>query len=435
MSGHNFITEKIANGATERQQQQQQQSKKRERPQQQQDDDLRIINECTEEVKGVEAEIDRDKGKYEQCRQIMALGIVSLEATRQMRKMEDLMAKLRDLRARRVGLQNKREQHICGLMMNKEEDVALEEIREARKKRKRLYPRDRERQTEDQELTSAMYRRNLAAGSGKEVFRSNSANCPNGCKNLVEDQKACITVCTDCGNIYEVNFTVAEFQDYTGGPWGNNPEKSGVEMSRRRTGGYKPPVHYAEIIGHFQGARSIQTPADILEMIRKFADRYKYKEDEITPQVARMFLRRMQQDENNRHKHALVLNRADKLRRYTDYYKHTPEISHRLSNKPLPYLTPMQEERILALFPLIISAYRTSPRYLTRLQNRIGRVKDVPNNPNNFFVFYKTCQLLGYSEFLPYIPLPKSTDNIDDNDENAWKHICRTYGWQYMPTR
>jgi hypothetical protein len=120
---------------------------------------------------------------------------------------------------------------------------------------------------------------------------------------------------------------------------------------------------------------------------------------------------------------------------------------------------------VLALFPKIIAAYKTSPRYLRRLHQRslcIAKtsnhqrslshcdddvrysrkihapsncVKKYPNNPNYLFAFYKICQLLGYDEFLPYIALPKGTDNIDDNDMEAWKHICNVNGWPYIPTR
>jgi hypothetical protein len=151
--------------------------------------------------------------------------------------------------------------------------------------------------------------------------------------------------------------------------------------------------------------------------------------------VARFFLRRMQQEENLRHSHAKLTNRKDKLKRFTDYYKHVPEISFRLSGVPPPYMTPMQEEKVKYLFPLVIAAYKTSPRYKKHLGPRENRIKQVPNNPNNHWVFYKLCQKLGYNEFLPYIPLSKNSDNIDENDDLAWKHICNVFGWEYMPTK
>jgi hypothetical protein len=125
---------------------------------------------------------------------------------------------------------------------------------------------------------------------------------------------------------------------------------------------------------------------------------------------------------------------APPVRKYTDYYKHTPEIAWRLSGIPPPYLTPMQEDRVVALFPLVVESYKTSPRYLARKSNRTNRVKENPNLLNYLFVFYKLCQLLGYEEFLPFIPLPKSASNIEDCDANGWRHICKVNGWTFIPT-
>lgn len=160
-----------------------------------------------------------------------------------------------------------------------------------------------------------------------------------------------------------------------------------------------------------------------------------YEPREITPSVVRFFLRRMQQEENNRHANAVSKNPNDRLRRFTDFYRSAPEMAYRLSGIPPPYMSPMQEDRVTALFPLVIAAYRTSPRYLKRMQNRDDCIKKFPNNPNYSLVFYKLCQLLGFDEFLPFISLPKSTDNVDENDTMAWMHICKVNGWQYIPTR
>jgi hypothetical protein len=202
--------------------------------------------------------------------------------------------------------------------------------------------------------------------------------------------------------------------------------------TRRRTGGYKPPTHFSEIVGRFQGARNSSTaPEDVVERIKKYCKRY--KSNQIDPSVVRFFLKRMQQEEYNRYINSKDPN--NRLRRFTDYYKHAPEIASNLSGIPPPYMTPMQEEKILSIFPLVVAGYVNTPRYKQRLANRAGRKKPHPNNANYHYVFYKIAQMLGYDEFLPYIPLPKSVENIDENDELNWKYICEQYGWQYIPTR
>jgi len=85
---------------------------------------------------------------------------------------------------------------------------------------------------------------------------------------------------------------------------------------------------------------------------------------------------------------------------------------------------------------MVCAAYKTSPRYIARKKDKKNRkTRDEPNNMNYHYVYYKECEMLGYEEFLPYIPLPKSLANIDDNDQNGWKHACDLYGWCYTPTR
>lgn len=392
------------------------------------------IQSMDAQIAGLEADIKNNAQEYQECRKIMLMGVVSLKASEQIARMNALMAKLKEMKANRREIIKKREMHLTSLFNGEERAIVLEEVRQKRAKRRRLYPRDKEVFTEEQETVIALNDKM----SKKVVFRVNSANCPGGCLNIVDDTKECVQVCKDCGWIYGDIRCDSENPLCSAPKYGEQ-----IDVPRRRSGGYKPPTHFAEIVGHFQGNRSSLTPADIIEKIKWYCKRYHYKDHEITPQVARFFLRRMQQEENNRHANAVHRDPRDKLRRFTDYYKHAPEISYRLSGIPPPYMTPMQEDRVISLFPYVIAAYKTCPRYKTRLQKKKenpnerpnGKPDKTPNNPNYLLVFYKLCQLLGYNEFLPYIPLPKNTDNIDDNDEHAWKYICKKYNWQYIETR
>jgi hypothetical protein len=400
--------------------------KRRKREREPGTEDKVKIEGLQKDIGRIESEIRENKAQFEECRRILSLGVASLEALKQTNRMKELFKTLREKKTERDSAICKYENHLSGLSRGDEEDVILEEVREQRAKRRRLYPRDKESMSDQQEVD-----KKLADMSNQKAASSPFApNCPAQCATLKEDTKDCCVVCTACGTVYRKDNCDSSNPLCTAGKFGEQ-----TDVPRRRSGGYKPPTHFAEIIGHFQGNRSSQTPTDIMDNIKLFCDRYHYKSHEITPGVARFFLRRMQQEENNRHAHALVKDSKDKLRRFTDYYKHAPEIAYRLSGIPPPYMMPMQEEKVMQLFPYVIAAYKTSPRYLNRLKNRTGRIKPSPNNPNYLFVFYKLCQKLGYNEFLPYIPLPKSTDNIDDNDLEAWKHICDTYGWQYIPTR
>lgn len=332
------------------------------------------------EIARIEGEIKACAGRYEECRAMMKLGIASVEAATVTRRMDTLMAQLGALKEGRARAVEDAAQH------------AAEPARPA-----------------------------------KRAARSNAANCPGKCESLVEDRDGCYWTCEDCGTIYDCHPSCA--------PTSHLPKFGEAQCAVfRRTGGYKPIVHFTEIIGRFQGAKSSSdAPDEIVERVRAYCKRYKTSAA-VDPSMVRFFLRRMQQDENNRHKNAPD-PRKDRLRRFTDYYKHAPEIASRISGVPPPYMTPMQEEKILSLFPLVVAAYKNTPRYKMKRANRAGRKKPNPNNANYQYSFYKICQMLGYDEFLQYIPLPKSTENIDENDLLNWKFICQQYGWTFIPTR
>jgi hypothetical protein len=259
--------------------------------------------------------------------------------------------------------------------------------------------------------------------------------CPGGCLpgNLSYWAQGCLDICSECGSVYQHYESTMEGVNYS--------DMKFMDFSRRRSGGYKPPNHFAEIIAQFQGKRRASTPPDIMQVVSDYCRRYGFPKHKITPQVVRMFLKQKQQEETTFRKYSKGKSSVSAVagkgggRKYTDYYKQCAEIAWRLSGIPPPYMTPSQEDRIIALFPLVVEAYKTSPRYLTRKADRTNRKNPNPNLLNYHYVFFKEAQLLGYEEFLPYIALPKSTANIDDNDEAGWRHVCAVNGWTYLPTR
>jgi hypothetical protein len=414
------------------------------------------INKLDSEIRRIESEIDSDAIKHAECRRILSLGVGSIAIIEELEKIDGLLVHLKDLKSQRQSVLDKKDEHLIAVSIGNDRAMVIEEVRNERAIKFKYHPMSSNSRTEENEI---VHRMDVKLRSKP---RANSINCPTGCSNLVADEKGCSLLCPTCGFVYEDIRCNPDNPVCSMGKFGEK-----VDVPRRRSGGYKPPNHFAEIIGYFQGTRSSTAPPEVLERVSEFCARYKYEPKDITQQVVRFFLRRMQQDENNRHDNALPKNPKDCLKRYTDFYRSAPEMAYRLSGKPPPYMSPMQEDRILAVFPLVIAAYKTSPRYLRRLhlrnecmkmgpkykrcqikdrcrtnpkymkhlQSNMDCIKDFPNNPNYFLVFYKLCQLFGYDEFLPYIPLPKSTDNIDDNDTESWVHICAVNGWQYIPTR
>jgi hypothetical protein len=254
--------------------------------------------------------------------------------------------------------------------------------------------------------------------------------CLGGCKqeDLRADDSCCVEICVKCHATYDKRLDNKvgnmSYSDFHPG-----------ESCTRIGGGYKPPNHLAEIVAQFQGKRRAAAPQEIVDKVGDMCKRYRVPKHKIKPATCRMFLKQMQQEQAMVRKFNKKTAPA-KYKKFTDYYKHSTEISFRLSGIPPPYMTPMQENRVFALFPLVVMAYKTSPRYLARKKDRKNRkTREEPNNMNYHYVFYKLCEMLGYEELLPYIPLPKSIANIDDNDYNGWKHCCEKYNWSFTSTR
>ena len=343
---------------------------------------LRLLNE---EIRDLEMEIKKHAAKFETVRAEMLSGIVSHD----------------------------------GVSAKQVTDQLIEMLSKLKKEHSDVLAR----------VDRAAIDRIISDGSAPVTARGDDNRCVGGCDpiNISVDSVGRVDVCTKCHTTYDrrLDDTVA------GLPYGDmHPgENSG------RIGGYKPPNHFAEIVAQFQGKRRAAAPQPVVDRIGAMCTRYHIMKYKITPDVCRLFLKQMQQEQAAQRK----FNRKtapEKMKKFTDYYKHCPEIAYRLSGIPPPYMTPMQENRVFALFPMVVAGYKTSPRFLSRKKEKKNRkTRDDPNNMNYYYVYYKECQTLGYDEFLPYIPLPKSLANIDDNDQNGWKHCCVKYGWAYTPTR
>ena len=346
----------------------------------------------SEEINDLETEIKKNASKFEAVRMEMLTGIISHDGVSAKQITDQLMQQLDKLQ----------KEHADALA--KVDRAAIERMR-----------------TNSMDIDSTMIINQKLIGKDNR--------CKGGCKacDIRIDSVLCMDVCTKCHTTYDRrldNQTAnISYSDY----------HPGERVAR--IGGYKPPNHLTEIVYQFQGKRRSAAPQEIVDKIKRMCDRYKIEKCKITPDICRLFLKQLQQEQaairKFNHKTA-----PSKFKKYTDYYKHCPEISYRLSGIPPPYMTPMQENRVFALFPMVVAGYKTSPRYLTRKKDKKNRkTREEPNNMNYLYTFYKECEMLGYEEFLPYIPLPKSLANIDDNDQNGWKHCCDLYGWSFCPTR
>ncbi len=164
---------------------------------------------------------------------------------------------------------------------------------------------------------------------------------------------------------------------------------------------YKRINHFVDWISAMQGKESTEIPEEVLEQVmsRLVDERVERVEDVTVPKV-REVLKKL------------------KLKKY---YDHTQLITTRITGRAPPRMTPAMEERIKLLFMAASSAFQ----------------QHCPPNRSSFlsysFVLHKFCQLLGYTEFLPYFSLLKGRENLMRQDQ-VFKQICESLDWEFIPS-
>ncbi|MDD5753505.1 MAG: hypothetical protein PHN45_01965 [Methylococcales bacterium] len=251
---------------------------------------------------------------------------------------------------------------------------------------------------------------NAKVSPSSSVIRSGDVLCQN-CGHVCDmDEQHAVYVCCSCGTVNEEH-KVHEgdmFQSV------NMMSTSKTCVFKTKASTYKPLGHFMEIMYQLQGKRKSKAPYHVKNLCRQYCVSYGIKRNDINEKTIRNCLRR--------------------YRNGSQYYKYAMEIACELRGVPPPYMTETQESILTYLYPCTVHAYRSSKRYLTRKSNRVGRIKELPNNMIGNYVLYKLCELCGFTEFLPYIRLSKNVDNINENDE-SWKHVCEQNKWKFYKTK
>jgi hypothetical protein len=115
-----------------------------------------------------------------------------------------------------------------------------------------------------------------------------------------------------------------------------------------------------------------------------------------------------------------TVRRALQLLGYSRYFENTIKIIATMTGRSPVVLEDYQEQKLINLF--------------RRIQEPFERNKA---NRKNFlsysYVTYKFCEILGYTEFLPYLPLLKAPQNRITADK-IWQGVCRDAGLRFIPT-
>ena len=207
------------------------------------------------------------------------------------------------------------------------------------------------------------------------------------CKiNMRIDNISGMITCLECGNTKDI-IIMTEKNSY------NDPPKEANYFA------YKRINHFNEWLAQFQAKETTEIPDNIYSEIY----------DELKKNI-NLDLKKV--------KYKNIREVLKKLK-YNKYYDHIPHLINIITGEKAPQLTRDVEEMLRSLFKEI----------------QIPFMKYCPPTRKNFlsysYVLHKFCELLEYDHLLPFFPLLKSREKLQQQDQ-IWKKICEDLKWEYI---
>ena len=198
-------------------------------------------------------------------------------------------------------------------------------------------------------------------------------------------------VCPNCG---EQADTIVECDK----PSYKDPQQENVHFEYQRL------IHCKDHLARIQAKESTQIPEIVFDIIRvEFAKSGRTNLAELNEIMVKNYLKKYIK---------LGLNK---------YYENVHKIIYKLTGIQ-PVVFPIEvEEQLCSMFMKIEEPFENN------------RPKERRNLISYPYVLYKLCQLLGYTEYLKYFNLLKSTSKLFEQDK-IWKKICINNGWTYYPS-
>ncbi len=195
-------------------------------------------------------------------------------------------------------------------------------------------------------------------------------------------------ICEKCGYTKEIIITT-EKNSY------NDPPKEANYFS------YKRINHFNEWLAQFQAKETTEIPDNI------YKDIYNEINKNINLDIKTINYRQVRE----------ILKKL----KYNKYYEHIPHLINILSGEKAPTISRASEEMLRSLFKEI----------------QIPFMKHCPPTRKNFlsysYVLHKFCELLEYDHLLPFFPLLKSREKLQQQDQ-IWQKICEEVKWEYIPS-
>lgn len=208
------------------------------------------------------------------------------------------------------------------------------------------------------------------------------------------------SVCGNCGSIVSECADVPSFLSDHHGPT-TSMSLGHVEKNRRiNTYMYKRCNHFKFWISRIQAKETTGVKKGVIEAVRRELQKERIEpgDPRITYDKIRSMLKKL---------------------RLQKYYNNTWFITSVLSGMQPPELTPLQEEKLVAMFHQVQEPFnRHCP-------------KDRVNMMSYAYLLRKMAESLGWYEFAEFFPLLKSRQKVY-NQDIIWKKICNDVGFKFV---
>jgi hypothetical protein len=164
---------------------------------------------------------------------------------------------------------------------------------------------------------------------------------------------------------------------------------------------YRRSNHFAEWLSKLQAREMTRIPEDVTMAVRVELKKQRLSEcADISQAKIREILKKL---------------------KFSKYYEHVPSIHSIITKTTAPRFPQSLEDKLKQLFDEIQVPFEKHKG--TKRSNMLSYG----------FLLYKFCELLGEDEYLPYLPLLKSTAKLYECDL-VWKKICADRQWEFVPT-
>lgn len=216
--------------------------------------------------------------------------------------------------------------------------------------------------------------------------------CPECDMEQIAEEATGYLVCMHCGLSVKGGEGVGYRQSF-----------AEAQASVRAAAPYDRLAHFKEFIARLEGSERTEIPEIITNLLLRHCAMYRIDPIREPHKITYTFVRQ-----------------CLKKTGYAHFFENISQIISRLTNQSPPRFSQEQREKLTMIF--------------REVQQPFERNKGTRKNFLSYsYTTYKSCELLGYTEFLQYLPLLKAPQNLIQADE-IWKKICEECKYEFVRT-